>query len=122
MPARRVDVKALREEMGLTRRQLARKVPISLRSIERHESPTNTRDMTAAASAHLDRLLSEHRKALQSTKRPAKSGAAGKANAAPSPKPSAEPPRRRPLDTPVSHGSPVGNVRPFGRPSGDPAA
>lgn len=92
--------------MGLTRIQLSRKVPISLRSIERHESPTNTRDMTAAASAHLDRLLSEHRAAMQKHKRPAKPGETAKA--APDPKPSADPPRRRPLDTATS-------VRAFGR-------
>lgn len=118
MPARRVDVKALRDEMGLTRRQLARKVPISLRSIERHESETNIRDMSRAATAHLDRLLTDFRKEQQ--RHPASkhgrangNGNTGQGKSEPAPAPE-DAPRRRPLPTSHESTTPV-IVRAFGR-------
>lgn len=62
---RRAELIDARKEMGLSRRQLARRIPVSLRTIQRHEGPNNEQEMSQAAEGHIRRLLDDHRKANQ---------------------------------------------------------
>lgn len=125
----------MRQEMGISRRKLAKLGPFSVRTIERHESDSNTHELSRLAQVRLEQILKEHRTTAQRERTPGLAarvgaGAPGKAKGETNGNGNGSGPRRRshvPADPSATVSIPAppsaisqSVIRPFGRaPMGD---